>query len=620
MSTSYNPKDLLTTLLRALSSVWLGIVLIALITAACIYGSLIAAHPEMGVDFGREYVFHTPWFLGLMGLLAVNLILCSWEKSYIALTLYKKKNFKGSPRFYEQTRHGYVLAWNGRTEDLEAALRRRYTVTRRSGGMLYAQKGLLGRCGATIIHIGLLWVMAAGYYRILADDFGWGVYDGTIVLAEGESTGSYYTRINRLDKPVGRNLREMPLPFRLRALDFTADFHPGSTVARYYSSLVELHDGRRSVIGEISMSKPLIYRGYKITQNSYSANERVIRGQFRVRDRETQAVRLFDAGAGDPVRLGLPGHDDLFFEAATLEADSAYRIANFASGQTVQQGRIKRQTAQPVAADDPALTARLRDSRYALIVAALFPNFTFDEDRRPITRDDRFENPAVFVVAYKNGQPNGQVWLFHNPQAQAIVGQPHPEIAMTFSDFRRVDGASTETAGSLMDYEILLTVSQKRPPRPLGAFWVKPGEPLELKDIDEQLLAAPAIGEVRSAHGSGTTATTAGEAPTTGATEQSSERFEVEFLGRTSGYITFLGYMKDPSINWIYAGALIVIAGTLVAFLIPYREVWMLHDPQGGRLYMAISVRGTSPYAHREFDQLEQTIETLHRPPAADGE
>ncbi|MCX7718070.1 MAG: cytochrome c biogenesis protein ResB [Candidatus Sumerlaeaceae bacterium] len=607
----------MTKLLRLLSSVRLGIILIILITAACIYGSLIAAHPEMGVDFGREYVFHTPWFLGLMGLLAVNLILCSWEKSYIALTLYRKKNFKGSPRFYEEAKHGYVLAWSGRTEDLEALLKRRYTVTRRSGHMLYAQKGLLGRCGATIIHIGLLWVMAAGYYRILADDFGWGVYDGTIVLAEGETTNSYFTRINRLDKLVERNLREMALPFRLRALDFTADFHPGSTVARYYSSLVELDDGQRSLIGEISMSKPLLYRGYKITQNSYSANDRVIRGQFRVRDRETGATRLFDAGPGDPVRLGLPGHDDLFFETAALEADSAYRIANLATGATVEEGRMRRGGGQPVSANDPALTERLRDSRYALMIAALFPNFTFDEARRPITRDDKFENPAVFVIVYKNGQPNGQVWLFHNPQAQAIVGQPHPEISMVFRDFRRVDGGSTSTAETLMDYEIQLEVEQKRPPRSLGTFWVKPGEALELREISPEVLAAPAIGEVRSAHaGNNSAVSTESDTLKTTASDGKSGRFEVEFLGRTSGYVTFLGYMKDPSINWIYAGALIVIVGTLIAFLIPYREVWLLHDPTAGRLYMATLVRGTSPAAHREFDRLEKSVEAMHRPPS----
>jgi cytochrome c biogenesis protein ResB len=81
-------------------------------------------------------------------------------------------------------------------------------------------------------------------------------------------------------------------------------------------------------------------------------------------------------------------------------------------------------------------------------------------------------------------------------------------------------------------------------------------------------------------------------------------RFTVEYLGLTKGHVSFLGFMKDPSVVWIYIGSILIILGTLVAFMITYREVWAFHDPETGRLYLATKVRGTSPAAHREFDRL----------------
>src|SRR5690606_41146622 len=131
--------------------------------------------------------------------------------SYIALTLYKKKNYQGNPRFYEKAKHSTAIKWNGTPEQLETLFKKRYTVTARSDKKFYLQKGLLGRAGATIIHIGLLWTMAAGFYRILADDFGWGVYDATVILPEGQSNNAYVTRKDRLKDASGDNLRAVKI-------------------------------------------------------------------------------------------------------------------------------------------------------------------------------------------------------------------------------------------------------------------------------------------------------------------------------------------------------------------------------------------------------------------------
>lgn len=611
--------------------------MIGLVALACIAGSLIASNDNLGVDYGRAYVFHTPWFLGLMGLLLINLCLCSWEKSYIALTLYKKRNFKNNPKFYQKASHGIAFPFQGDQAALEKELKRTYSVTAKKGTAWYVQKGLVGRAGATIIHIGLLWTMMAGFYRILADDFNWGVYDATVILPEGEVSNTYVTRKNRLNEPSGDNLIQRPMPFALRALDFHAEYFPHSTVAKGFASTVELVDGDFRRIYEVTMTNPVEYRGYKITQNSFSANERVKRGKFRVLDTENGQFIEADVKPGDPVRLHAFGSDAPFFQVDSLAPDAKFHVLDLKSQTIIQEGQAVEAESMPLPIDMRPFAQELAQSRYSVMVAALFPNFTFDENQQPTTRDEKFENPAVMVMLFKNGRPNGYTWLFLNPEAQKIVGQPHPEVIVNFENYRRKD--TDATTDNLYNYEVKLNLTEKNSGRDLGEAWLSAGQLKELQ-VSPALLDSANIRMDRLAdtHGANETTTTETIAATdpTSATERlaqaaqttsteiaaaapdapvSSGRYEVEFMGMTTGNVTFLGFMKDPSVGWLFVGCLIIIGGAMVAFMLVYRETWVYYDESTGLLYMATAVRGTNPAAHREFDSLIERIKALPQAP-----
>jgi hypothetical protein len=61
-----------------------------------------------------------------------------------------------------------------------------------------------------------------------------------------------------------------PLPIHVRLLDFQREMHPGTEMARRFSSLVEVDaDGIRREV-TISMNKPLRHRGFTLYQSSYS--------------------------------------------------------------------------------------------------------------------------------------------------------------------------------------------------------------------------------------------------------------------------------------------------------------------------------------------------------------
>lgn len=601
--------------LRFLSSLRLGIVLIALVTVACIVGSIVGSDANMGIDFAQEHVFHTWWFLGLMGLLLVNLTLCSWEKSYIALTLYRKRSFATGTDFFSKATHSATVSPAPTPDAVDERLRATYSVTRRRGNVWYAQRGLLGRCGATIIHIGLLWTMLAGGFRILADDLGIGVFDSTVVLPEGESHSVYFQRIDRLKGNSVDNLRQRQMPFTLRNLDFRADYHPNSSVARYYSTLIELRDGDYSKIVEVNMTHPLVYKGFKVTQNSFSDSDRIRRGHYRIVDTRTGLATEVDAGPGDPVRTRLPGSDHLFLQVEHLGADAPFNIVDLAASRVVASGLVRAEARPISGAEMGAIERQLQSSRYALLVTALFPNFRIDESGKPTTADDEFSNPAALVMFFKNGKANGAQWVFRNPGAQEIIGQPHPEVSVSFADYRTTGSSSSDLG--IMDYEISLHVAQKDPATTIGEFWVTPGTLLELPGISDTILNSPATMPVPPAAAE---AHTHDDAPTTGAFQDTggagpgsaeggdAARYEVTWIGTRLGHVSFLGFMKDPSVLWMYAGCIIILIGAMMAFLIPYRETWAMIDPETGILHLATRVRGTSPGAHREFDRLARSL------------
>lgn len=610
------------SLVRLLSSLWLGIVLIASLTVACIAGSILSSDVNLGVDYGREYVFHTWWFIGMMGLLVVNLFLCSWRRSYIALTLFRKRSYIENRAFYESAEHAYSLAWNGTLDPLLHALRKRYTIASVSGKTCYAQKGLTGRWGPTIIHLGLVWTLIAGFCRLLADDFGWGVFDATVAIPEGASTHSYFTRVDRTKPAAEDNLRENQMPFSVRALDFRADYYPNSSVPRHFSSILEVRDGTHSRIARVSMSSPLHYRGYKLTQNSFAESPTVLRGLFQVEDLNTGACEIVDVSAGDPVPLHHGMDNDIFLEVDRLEAGAEFRVLNLATGRVVQSGLVSSPIQDTSTPHDGALDTKLIGSRYAVVLGALFPNFRIDDAGQPTTEGDQFLNPAAMIMVYKHGEPNGHSWAFFDPKAQSIMGQPHPELELRFVEHRRVPGS--KAGGGLMDFEVLVEAHQKEPPKPLGSKWMRAGEPWELQ-VDDAVVSAPLSGSPVPLHPQGSESSPspakggAASLPAAGGSTDTIQTgsepahsaealYRVSYMGQTRGHVTYLGLMKDPSVGWLFAGCIVMILGAVLASTVPYREVWGWYDAEAGTLYLATSVRGTSHLAHREFRRFVKTL------------
>lgn len=96
----------------------------------------------------------------------------------------------------------------------------------------------------------------------------------------GEGQDGLYIAFEAMPKPIevtqgGANYKlifgkaQRRLPFSIRLLDFEKQNYPGMTMAKGYSSAVEILDGTGQWHALISMNAPLRYKGYTFYQSSF---------------------------------------------------------------------------------------------------------------------------------------------------------------------------------------------------------------------------------------------------------------------------------------------------------------------------------------------------------------
>ena len=97
--------------------------------------------------------------------------------------------------------------------------------------------------------------------------------DGTWILFENMRAQQHLT----IDgQQYGFSLRALqyPLVFSIELKDFKKEVHPGTPMARAYSSAVTLLDGELRLPQLISMNEPLRYKGYTFFQSSFRQDDK----------------------------------------------------------------------------------------------------------------------------------------------------------------------------------------------------------------------------------------------------------------------------------------------------------------------------------------------------------
>jgi cytochrome c biogenesis protein len=243
-------------------------------------------------------MYHSYWFLGLMGIFAVNLICCSIKRLPRIIKIVNEPTLKADDGLFRTFSNKEEIVAAGSVESVRdkvvAVLEDKFAkpvVTDDDGkSYLFAQKGAYSRFGVYVTHASILIIFIGAMIGNV-----WG-YKAYVNIVEGKSINSVWPRAGKEPIPIG---------FELRNDNFEVEFYAGGGRPKEFTSdLVVIENGQEVLKKTIEVNDPLNYKGLTFYQSSYGpAGDPIY--QFEVKNRETGESKTVTGKQG--ARLPLPG-------------------------------------------------------------------------------------------------------------------------------------------------------------------------------------------------------------------------------------------------------------------------------------------------------------------------
>ncbi|MEN8200731.1 MAG: cytochrome c biogenesis protein ResB [Thermodesulfobacteriota bacterium] len=207
-------------------------------------------------------MYNSWWFLGLLGLLAANLIICSYDRFPGVWRQIKADNLAtntdrlGKMRLREEWVSGRSVKELGAelTKSLGGKGWKAEERQRDDSLLLFVQKGAMTRTGVYIVHASILVIFVGA---IIGELYG---FKGSIMLPETKSTTSIFAFGSGASIDLG---------FEVRCERFDIEFYETGMPKAYKSQLTVLEDGKVTQEKEIVVNDPLTYKGITFYQSSY---------------------------------------------------------------------------------------------------------------------------------------------------------------------------------------------------------------------------------------------------------------------------------------------------------------------------------------------------------------
>jgi cytochrome c biogenesis protein len=269
-------------------------------------------------------MYHSYWFLSLLGLFAVNLICCSIKRLPRIIKTVREPVLVADDGLFRTFSNKEEIVTRGSVESVRdkivGLLGKRFAkpvVTEQDGKVyLFAQKGAFSRFGVYVTHSSILIIFLGA---MIGNVWGFKAY---VNIVEGKSVNQVWPRSG--EQPI-------PLGFEVRCDDFEVTFYEGGGRPKEFSSdLVVLENGREVLKKTIEVNDPLSYKGLTFYQSSYGpAGDPIY--QFRVKNRETgetvdvtgaQGRHLSLPGGASLIAMGYAENYQNFGPAAQVSIDS----------------------------------------------------------------------------------------------------------------------------------------------------------------------------------------------------------------------------------------------------------------------------------------------------------
>ena len=263
---------------KTLSNLRTGVILLILTGIAAALGTFILQRPTTDPDkLARSYspatlawldrigltdVFHTWWFLTLLGLVSLSIILVSIDRFPGAWRFYARPYRKTDSHFRAALPNKVELPINNAEEGLNAAER----ALKKSGWpveriadriepSLYSERHRFSVMAVYIVHASLLLIFAGG---ITDGVFG---YNGFMALQNGQVS-------NAIELRTGGTKQ---IPFSIQCNGAGEETYPDGSPKRWWSKLAVVDNGQQVKAKEIVVNDPLIYNGLRFYQASFGS-------------------------------------------------------------------------------------------------------------------------------------------------------------------------------------------------------------------------------------------------------------------------------------------------------------------------------------------------------------
>ncbi|HSE96749.1 MAG TPA: cytochrome c biogenesis protein ResB [Blastocatellia bacterium] len=342
-------------LMKLLSSVRFGIVMLILLLACCMIGMLIM---QNNIEGFREYyasltpsqralyeslgffdIYHSWYFTALLAVMGLNIVLSSIDRFPAAWQYIRKPRLAASPAFIRAQMFNDSRELDGPADvaarQVAARWRReglRPRVSEDQGRFtVFAQRNAWNRLGAYAVHLALLMILVGGF---MTSRYGVG---GSMEIIPGESASHFSvwdTSVNSTET------RTALLPFEVECTDLQQQLirpEGGLDVMNTidWLSFIKIRDKEqgKEVEALVHLNTPFDYRGYRFFQSSFQprGNARQITVSFESESGERREFTIARRGAVDVEGIGQVSYVNFYPDFAMEHGRPATASAEYAN-------------------------------------------------------------------------------------------------------------------------------------------------------------------------------------------------------------------------------------------------------------------------------------------------
>ncbi|MCG6135719.1 MAG: cytochrome c biogenesis protein [Nostoc sp. LLA-1] len=217
---------------------------------------------------GLDHVYRTWWFLSLLILFGTSLTACTFTRQLPALKTARRWKYYEEPRKFQKLALSAELDTGSINSLNEILQNRRYKIFQEKDNILYARKGIVGRIGPIIVHVGIVTILLGGILGAMTG----------FMAQEMITSGDTFQVKNIIDAGPWANPQDLK-NWSVRVNRFWIDYTPSGGIDQFYSDMSVLNNqGQEVDHKKIFVNQPLRYHGVTFYQTDWGIS--AVRIQF----------------------------------------------------------------------------------------------------------------------------------------------------------------------------------------------------------------------------------------------------------------------------------------------------------------------------------------------------